>query len=154
MAVVIKGGASGEPATAERPANRRFDLGLVETSIGPLDKALQPIGRLSRDKVDEATRRVTTEQRTLWPLQNLDSFDIERSKILALKIGNITFVNINCDGGFDTVVKVVLGNTANRKLRILAANTTRYADTRRESRDVDAAGHAEGLNLLTAERGD
>ena len=151
MAVVIKGGASAEPATAERPANRRFDLGLIETSIGPLNKTLQPVGWLARDKVDEAAGRVTTEQGALWPLQYLDSFDIERAKILALKIGNIPFVDIDRDRGFDTVVEVVLGHAANRKLRILAADTTRYADTRRESRDVDAGGHAERLDLLAAE---
>ena len=97
---------------------------------------------------------IPAEQGALGALQYFDPLDVINSKGIRLRDRDIAFIEIDGDGRFDDVVKVVLGNAANRELGILTTQVAADIDVRYPGRDVEAVIDPQGSHLGAAECGD
>src|SRR3546814_1873056 len=56
---------------------------IIEISVAGADHALGGVRRVTREHLDRAAGRVTTEQRALWSLEHFDPLDIRQVKAAA-----------------------------------------------------------------------
>src|SRR3546814_14485112 len=63
-----------------RPANESAGRIIIEISVAGADHALGGVRRVTREHLDRADGRVTTEQRGLWSLEHFDPPDLRQVK--------------------------------------------------------------------------
>src|SRR5688572_21906105 len=151
---VVQGRKTPGHALAERTANCGFHTKLAVFGRRELSVSIELLGRLPGDVVDQATRRVATEQGALWTFGDLHPLDVESRERLALRHRDVSVVDVNGDWRLDPVVEVVLCNATNGENGRLTADAAAEIDARGHAGEIDAALEAERPHLVARQRAD
>ena len=157
--IAVHDGNASSAGGRDRAAECRLELHgicigirieLAERNVGVTTAFLET--RLTTDVLNGATCRVAAEQCALWSLENLNPLNIEKGKCLRLRNRDITLVEVDCSRGLDDVIEIVLRDTSNRKLRILASQVAADVHAWRISRDIEAVFDAQRFHLVACKR--
>ena len=102
---------NGEATTdgvRERSTQRPIKLLLVVRTNSELAETLECFRGFRTNNVNKATGCVSSEQRSLRPAKHLNSFQIKQLNVPGAHCADIGFINIECDGRFEMIGKVVL----------------------------------------------
>ena len=161
LPVVIKDRDASSHGVGKRSADGCLQLeatgvirGVVD-AVGHIDIGFRPVKtRLAAEVLNDTAGCIPAEQGALGALQYFDPLDVINRKGIRLRDRDIAFIEIDGDGRFDDVVKVVLRDAANRELAILTTQVAADIDVRYPGRDVEAVIDPQGSHLLAAECGD
>src|SRR5262249_41953639 len=102
----------------ERATERAFEAVRGKLRAARFDVAIQLlVGRAMREEVDEPTRRVTAEQRTLRPAQDLDAVHVEELRVDRVHACDVRAVDVYGDRRFEVVLEVGLRYAAQAENR-------------------------------------
>jgi len=104
-----EGGAGGE-AVGQRPADGAFGVEAAEIAARDIQIAIQLVGRLVTEILDQAPGGVASEERALRTAQDFDPLRIKQRSGQCPRGGNVGVIGIYGDRRLLVVAEVVLGH--------------------------------------------
>ena len=111
VAIILAGNPCRQPL-CDRPRQRAFDDGLIETAISARQIAAECLAWLIGEELHRATRRIPAEEGALGTAQHLGAVEIEDRKTGRGNRACVAVVLIDGDRGFLLVAIVVLTDAA------------------------------------------